>query len=190
MGVWEKQLPGCHLGMGKWVVYCSFYRVPQRLSIFPRVTLLGGSGFLNTDILAPKHIVLTTSQYKLPQQNFLNAWKQHLYNHVTFLRLLARKSQLSPCSFTPIEWRILHSQKRRWKPLGLHFSDTILPSGFCGGSEGKESTSNVGDLGSIPGLGRSPGGGHGNLLQDPCLENPMDRGAWWATVYRVAQSQR
>ena len=44
------------------------------------------------------------------------------------------------------------------------------------------------DVGSIPGLGRSPGGGHGNPLQDSCLENPMDRGAWWATAYRVAES--
>ena len=41
------------------------------------------------------------------------------------------------------------------------------------------------DLGSIPGLGRSPGGGHDNPLQCSCLENPMDRGAWWATVHRV-----
>ena len=54
--------------------------------------------------------------------------------------------------------------------------------GFPGGSDGKESTCNVEDLGLIPGLGRSPGGGHGNPLQYSCLENPMDRGAWWATV--------
>ena len=44
-------------------------------------------------------------------------------------------------------------------------------------------------VGSIPGLGRSPGGGHGNSLQYSCLENPMDRGAWWATVDRVIQSR-
>ena len=44
------------------------------------------------------------------------------------------------------------------------------------------------DLGSIPGLGRSPGGGHGNRLQYSCLENPMDKGAWLATVHRVAQT--
>ena len=43
-------------------------------------------------------------------------------------------------------------------------------------------------MGSIPGLGRSPGGGHGNQLQYSCLENPIDRGAWWATVHRVAES--
>ena len=44
------------------------------------------------------------------------------------------------------------------------------------------------NLGSVPGLGRSPGGGHGNLLQNSCLENPLDRGAWRATVHRVAES--
>ena len=45
------------------------------------------------------------------------------------------------------------------------------------------------DADLIPGLGRSPGGGHGNPLQDSCLENPMDRGAWWATVHGGAKSQ-
>ena len=57
---------------------------------------------------------------------------------------------------------------------------------------GKESACNAGstgDAGSIPGWGRSPGAGHGNLLQYSCLENPMDREAWWATVQRVAKSQ-
>ena len=47
----------------------------------------------------------------------------------------------------------------------------------------------IGDTGSMPGLGRSPGGGHGNPLQYSCLENPMDRGAWQAAVHRVAQNQ-
>ena len=47
----------------------------------------------------------------------------------------------------------------------------------------------VRDVGSIPGSGRSPGGGHGNPLQYSCLENPMDRGAWWATVHGVAKSR-
>ena len=60
---------------------------------------------------------------------------------------------------------------------------------FPGGSEGKESTCNVGDLGSIPGLGRFPGGGYGSPLQYACLENPMDKGAWGATVHGVAKSQ-
>ena len=45
------------------------------------------------------------------------------------------------------------------------------------------------DVGSIPGSGRSPGGGHDNPLQYSCLENPMDRGAWWTTGHRVAKRQ-
>ena len=60
---------------------------------------------------------------------------------------------------------------------------------FLGGSDGKESACNVGDLGSIPVLGRSSGGGHGNPLQYSCLENPMDRGTWWGTVHGVPKSQ-
>ena len=54
---------------------------------------------------------------------------------------------------------------------------------------GKASAYNVGDLGSIPGLGRSPGEGNGNLLQYSCLEKPMDGGAWWAIVHGVAKSR-
>ena len=57
--------------------------------------------------------------------------------------------------------------------------------GFPGGLVSKESAHNAGDLGSIPGLGRSPGGGHGNPLQYSCLESPMDRGVWQAIVHGV-----
>ena len=71
----------------------------------------------------------------------------------------------------------------------LSNSSSAGPQDFPGGSDGKESAYNVGDLGSIPGSGRSPGGGHGNLLQYSCLENPMDRGAWKATDHGVAKSQ-
>ena len=53
--------------------------------------------------------------------------------------------------------------------------------GFPGGSNGKESAYNAGVPGSIPGSGRCPGEGNGNPLQYSCLENPMDRGAWWAS---------
>jgi len=58
-----------------------------------------------------------------------------------------------------------------------------------GSSNGKESTYGAGDMGSIPGSGRSPGEGNGNPLQYSCLENPMDREAWQATVHGVAKSQ-
>ena len=60
--------------------------------------------------------------------------------------------------------------------------------GFPGGSEGKESACNAGDLGLIPGLGRSPGEGNGNPLQYSCLESPMDRGAWWPIVHGITKS--
>ena len=60
--------------------------------------------------------------------------------------------------------------------------------GFPGGSDGKESACNAGDVGSIPGLGRPPGEGNGSPPQHSCLENPMDRGAWRAAVCGVAKS--
>ena len=59
--------------------------------------------------------------------------------------------------------------------------------GFPGDSDSKESACNSGDLGSIPGLGRSPREGNDNPFQYSCLENPMDRGAWWAIVHGVAK---
>ena len=58
---------------------------------------------------------------------------------------------------------------------------------FLGGSDGKESACNAGDLGSNRGLGRFPGVGNGNLLHYSCLENPMDRGAWLATAHGIAE---
>ena len=61
--------------------------------------------------------------------------------------------------------------------------------GFPGGIDDKESACNARDLGSILGLGRSPGEGHSNPLHYSCLENPMDRGAWRDTVHGVAKSR-
>ena len=59
--------------------------------------------------------------------------------------------------------------------------------GFTGCLAVKNLPTNVGDLGSIPGLGRSPGEGNGNPLQYSCLGSPMDRGAWWAPVHGVSK---
>ena len=66
---------------------------------------------------------------------------------------------------------------------------TMESKDFPGGSDGKASVYDVGDPGSIPGLGRSLGEGNGNPLQYSCLENPMDGKAWWATVRGVAKSR-
>ena len=59
--------------------------------------------------------------------------------------------------------------------------------GFPSGSESSESACNAGDLGLIPGSGRSPREGNGNLVQYSCLENCMDRGAWWTTVHEIKE---
>ena len=67
--------------------------------------------------------------------------------------------------------------------------DLICPYNNCGDSDGKESAHSVGDLGSIPESGRSPEEGNDNPSQYSCLENSMDRGAWWATVHGIAKSQ-
>ena len=89
---------------------------------------------------------------------------------------------LSPCLFN-----FYAECQARWASHKLKIS-TTSDMGFPGGSEVKASASNAGDPGLIPGSGRSPGEGNGNPLQYFCLENPMDREAWWATVYRVAKS--
>ena len=69
-----------------------------------------------------------------------------------------------------------------------YWQSLINAMGFLGGSDGKESACNVGDLGSISGLGRSPGEGNGNPFQYSCWENFLDRRGWWATVHAVAKS--
>ena len=81
-----------------------------------------------------------------------------------------------------MDWDEVESQV--WK-LSHGISSKV---GFPGGSDNKESAYNAGDQGSIPGLGRSPGEGNGNLFQYSCLEDSKDLGAWWAAVRRVAKS--
>ena len=77
-----------------------------------------------------------------------------------------------------------------WKCIWVSYIWWLVPFilGFPGGADGKESACSVGDPGSIPESGRSPGGGHGNPLQYSYLENPMDGGAWRATVHGVTES--
>ena len=80
-----------------------------------------------------------------------------------------------------------------WRQVGTscwYLASVPLHVGFPGGASGEEppaSEGDVSDTGSIPGSERSPGGGQGNPLQYSCLENPMDRGAWWAAVHGVAK---
>ena len=72
------------------------------------------------------------------------------------------------------------------------FQDMYIYISFPGGGSGKEPAcqcTKPRDVGSIPGWGRPPGGGHGNPLQYSCLVNPMDGGPWWAMVHRVTKSR-
>jgi len=71
----------------------------------------------------------------------------------------------------------------------IYWIFVVVVAGFPGSSDGKESACNAGDLGLIPGLGRSPGGEHGNPLQYCSWIIPMDRGAWQAIVCGVEKSQ-
>ena len=75
------------------------------------------------------------------------------------------------------------------RKLKLHNHQALQTMGFPCSSVGKESACSTGDPGSIPGLGRSPREGNGNPLQYSCLENSMDRGAWWAIVHGVTKSR-
>ena len=84
---------------------------------------------------------------------------------------------------------MIFNSKGPWKDCHL-IDNTYERTCFPSGLDGKESTCNAGDSDSIPGSGRSPGEGNGNPLQYSCLENPMDREAWWATVHAVAKSQK
>ena len=101
-----------------------------------------------------------------------------------------------PCLWLRIKIQNMFFQTHSWLPkrylckfsLSLNLK-RISTLSFPGGSEDKASACSAGDLGSIPGLGRSPGEGNGNPLQYSCLENPMDRGAWRATVHGVAKSR-
>ena len=83
-------------------------------------------------------------------------------------------------SETPLS--VVLSERKYISVFGFHFQ------GFPGGSVVKNLPANAGDTGSIPELGRSPGGGNGTPLQYSCLGNPMDRGAWQAAVHGVAES--
>ena len=74
-------------------------------------------------------------------------------------------------------------------PLEKGQASHSIFSGFPGGPSGKESPCNVGDLASNPESGTFPGEGNGNPFQYSCLENPMDRGTWWAAVHGIEKSQ-
>ena len=97
----------------------------------------------------------------------------------------------SPLAFLSVFFLFFPPLLLREIVLTCHLSYSLACSrtpSFPYGSDGKEFACNMGDLGLIPELGRSPGGGHGNPLQYSCLENSMDKRAWWAADHRGSKS--
>ena len=93
--------------------------------------------------------------------------------------------QGSPCFL----WLLENVKIHIWLILCVFWTALARHTDVCIQIYSEESACNSGDLGLIPGLGRSPGEGNGNPLQYSCLENPMDRGSWRATVHGVAKSR-
>ena len=89
---------------------------------------------------------------------------------------------------TEQRWTTVHRVRVGYNSADLACTQCVYAD-FPGGSDGKESACSAGDPALIPGLGRSLRVGNGNALQYSCLENPMDRGAWWATVHGVTNSR-
>ena len=115
---------------------------------------------------------------------FYLIWVQLLLLHEKNWKQFSFSYSLEQFVFSETIWICLQSRRRwfdSWVGNITWRRDRLPVPGFMafpGGSDGKESVCSVGNLGLIPGLGRSPGGGHGNPLQYSCLENPMDRKAW------------
>ena len=140
--------------------------------------------------LTPKCAAFTenTLEISVVSMRSFNDWFSHYWFNPQVGKIPWRRERLPTSVFWPREFHRLYSP---WGPK--EFSDTteqlsLTLLDFPGGSAGKESTCNAGDLGSIPGLGRSPGERKGNPLQYSCLGSPMDGGAWWATVQGVSKS--
>ena len=107
-----------------------------------------------------------------------STWVVQSFRTADAVRLLEASAQKS---WNGTSTRSAQIQGRKNRP-------SLSPLTGFPGKESSCSARDSGDVGLIPGSGRSPGGGHGKPLQYSCLENPMDRGAWWATVHGVAKS--
>ena len=103
-------------------------------------------------------------------------------------RVTKSQTRLSDFTFTFFHFNKRHAKYRVRRSLMEFLAQSNIRAVLATWLSGKNPPANAGDTGSIPGSGRSPGGGHGTPLQYSCLENPMDRGAWQATVHVVVKS--
>ena len=121
--------------------------------------------------------------------NFYFKWKG--WKKKTKYRVMICVSLKLWLSFHFVTWCKKYSNRMRTYILEIlpKFLFCLMWHVYPWGFSGKESACNAGYVGSVPGWGRCPGGGHSNPLQYSYLENPMNRGAWWATVHSVAKSR-
>ena len=141
--------------------------------------------------LAVSHKVKYVSFQWNQLHSYLFIQKKWKHIHKLSIAFLHISTNLIPFwnSLFPICSPDFHIYKYYAFSLFIYFwCGPFLKLGFPVGSDGKETACNAGDLGSIPGLKRSSGGEHGSPLQYSCLEKPMDRGAWRATVHGIAKS--
>ena len=151
--------------------------IPQQLSITLRIK----SKF----ILRPSTIWLLTSLPSrfptMPTNRFAAMWHHRFSNTPGVFTILGL------CSFYTLCLELFLQVVALAHSLTLFRPHYYLHRGFPGGSAGKNPPANAGSVGSIPGWRRSPGEGNGNPLHFACLGNPIDRGAWWATVLEVTR---
>ena len=157
----------------EWVAY-PFSRGSSRPRNWTRVSFIAGRFFTSRATREAQRI------WKTIEVSVVQAHPDLLYNHKNneFIIILV------------IWGRSVRNYWVRRKIEKRKANGTKCRNNDCtGGAVGKTPPANTGNMGSVSGLGRSPGGGNGNSLQYSCLGNPMDRAAWWATVLRVTDSQ-
>ena len=156
----------------KWVSYTEWKRYGKPLPYI-----------FNFEVISTMYIdLLNFNKIKDSLPEFKNIWK------ILYRDGKSNSQYVCACVYIYI-WKTLNFNQNQMysEKFNLSLKEAwLLPS--AGGSYSKESAHNAGDPGLIPGWGRSPGEGNGNPLQYSCLENPMGRGAWWATVHGIAQS--
>ena len=148
---------------------------------------------IRTNLILHTEILQSISHYYLIQFSLIRLFEKHRPGFHSKSGGLKQLTELL-WEGERKEKKICEAQMKSQQEFSLLTSPTTVTShygymGSPGSSAGKESSCNAENLGSISQLGRSPGGGNGNPLQHSCLENPRDRGAWWATVHAVPKSQ-
>ena len=145
--------------------------------------------FLMSRVTPPLSLKLYVLKLHFYSKNFSKHFSNQNKSPVRVLRdgVLNHQTELKwGQAFHWALWHVQFTLNQHWV-LGEELVLPGMPSGFPGGSVGKNPPANAGDADSIPESGRSPGEGNDNPLQYSSLGNPMDRGAWWATVHGVAE---